>query len=73
MTVPEDTASAPRSPHLPASAGLAPRAAPAGRLRGRTRSLMLFMSAALLLTGLFSAFPAEAQEARRRWERMCQL
>ena len=73
MTMIEDTQSARpslQSAFFPDAAGHAASAGPHPR---RTLPRALFLVAALLLAGFTSASPAEGQEARRRWERMCQI
>lgn len=46
---------------------------PTRRSSSPASSRGLLLAAALLATGLSVASPAEGQEARRRWERMCQI
>ena len=73
MTMIEDTQSARpslQSAFFPDAAGHAASAGPHPR---RTLPRALFLVAALLLAGFTSASPAEGQEARRRWERICQI
>ena len=73
MSVIEDTESARPSLHLPASRQIAGGSWLARRPAARTTRRWLLLAAALLLTGFSAASPSEGQEARRRWERMCQI
>ena len=66
MRVTEDTQSA-----RPTLQPLPPTRSPGRSAPPSTRGLLV--AAAMLVAGLSAAPPAEGQEARRRWERMCQI
>ncbi len=72
MKVIEDTQSVRPSLHATAAAGAARRSSAAVRSVG-TAVRGPLLAAAVLATGLLAAPGAEGQEARRRWERMCQI
>ena len=73
MRVTEDTQSARPSLHLPSPPPCARDSASAGRPAARPSTRGLLLAATLLAAGIPAASPVEGQEARRRWERMCQI
>ena len=75
MSVTEDTQSARPSPHSPRGGWwIRARRGSGARFRAGPPSLRgSLLAATLLAAGLWVAPPAEAQESRRRWERMCQI